>query len=120
MNSRMAKVKLASAKASWAEAARTNGDALNIDEFLAFTHPESSHSLMAQTGRQKPKFTLRYYILLSRHIVSTKKVVGGKITDMQIHILLKIFNYAPHVGSLHCEIVVQLFPFASIGTPAFR
>ena len=74
MNSRMAKVKLASAKASWAEAARTNGDALNIDEFLAFTHPESSHSLMAQTGRQKPKFTLRYYILLSRHIVSTKKV----------------------------------------------
>lgn len=29
-------------KASWMEAARTNPDALTVDEFLAFTHPESS------------------------------------------------------------------------------
>ena len=35
MESRRAKEKLAAAKAAWAEAARTNGDALNIDEFLS-------------------------------------------------------------------------------------
>ncbi|KAJ3656084.1 hypothetical protein Zmor_015185 [Zophobas morio] len=29
-------------KASWMEAARSNPDALTVDEFLAFTHPESS------------------------------------------------------------------------------
>ncbi|XP_030750181.1 45 kDa calcium-binding protein [Sitophilus oryzae] len=29
-------------KALWAEAARTNPDSLTVDEFLAFTHPESS------------------------------------------------------------------------------
>ena len=56
----MAKVKLASAKASWAEAARTNGDALNIDEFLSFTHPESSHSLMAQTGKARTKIHIQF------------------------------------------------------------
>ena len=33
------------------EAARSNPDALNIDEFLAFTHPESSHSILAQQVR---------------------------------------------------------------------
>ena len=52
MDSRRAKEKLAAAKAAWAEAARTNGDALNIDEFLGFTHPESSHSLLAQTAEE--------------------------------------------------------------------
>ncbi|CAH1175998.1 unnamed protein product [Phaedon cochleariae] len=29
-------------KASWMEAARSNPDSLNLDEFLSFTHPESS------------------------------------------------------------------------------
>lgn len=29
-------------KASWTEAARSNPDSLTVDEFLAFTHPESS------------------------------------------------------------------------------
>lgn len=29
-------------KASWMEAARSNPDFLTLDEFLAFTHPESS------------------------------------------------------------------------------
>lgn len=29
-------------KASWMEAARSNPDSLTLDEFLAFTHPESS------------------------------------------------------------------------------
>lgn len=29
-------------KASWMEAARSNPDSLTVDEFLAFTHPESS------------------------------------------------------------------------------
>lgn len=29
-------------KASWTEAARSNPDSLTLDEFLAFTHPESS------------------------------------------------------------------------------
>ena len=52
MSSRRAKEKLAAAKAAWSEAARTNGDALNIDEFLAFTHPESSHSMLAQTAEE--------------------------------------------------------------------
>ena len=45
---RSVKEKLAAAKAAWSEAARSNPDALNIDEFLAFTHPESSHSILAQ------------------------------------------------------------------------
>ena len=44
---RIVKEKLAAAKAAWSEAARSNPDALNIDEFLSFTHPESSHSLLA-------------------------------------------------------------------------
>ena len=48
---RSVKEKLAAAKASWSEAARSNPDALNIDEFLAFTHPESSHSILAQQVR---------------------------------------------------------------------
>lgn len=42
------KEQLAAAKAAWSEAARTNPDALNIDEYLSFTHPESSHSALAQ------------------------------------------------------------------------
>ena len=48
---RSVKEKLAAAKAAWSEAARSNPDALNIDEFLAFTHPESSHSILAQQVR---------------------------------------------------------------------
>ncbi len=44
---RKVKEKLAAAKAAWSEAARSNPDALNIDEFLSFTHPESSHSILA-------------------------------------------------------------------------
>lgn len=45
---RATKEKLAAAKAAWSEAARSNPDALNIDEFLSFSHPESSHSALAQ------------------------------------------------------------------------
>lgn len=35
-------------RASWSEAARTNPEAVNIDEFLGLEHPESSHSLLTQ------------------------------------------------------------------------
>ena len=52
MNNRKMKVKVAAAKAAWSEAARSNPDALNIDEFLAFTHPESSHSWLAQNAEE--------------------------------------------------------------------
>ena len=52
LNSREMKVKIAAAKAAWSEAARSNPDALNIDEFLAFTHPESSHSWLAQNAEE--------------------------------------------------------------------
>ena len=52
MNSRKMKVKVAAAKAAWSEAARSNPDALNIDEFLAFTHPEASHSWLAQNAEE--------------------------------------------------------------------
>ena len=52
MNSRKMKEKVAAAKAAWSEAARSNPDALNIDEFLAFTHPESSHSWLAQNAEE--------------------------------------------------------------------
>ena len=44
---------LAAAKAAWSEAARSNPDALNIDEFLSFTHPESSHSALTQVVEEK-------------------------------------------------------------------
>ncbi|CAG0887056.1 unnamed protein product [Cyprideis torosa] len=37
---------LSEQRASWYEAVRDNPEALNIDEFLAFTHPEQSHSLL--------------------------------------------------------------------------
>lgn len=49
---RRVKERLAAAKAGWSEAARSNPDALNIDEFLSFTHPESSHSMLAQTAEE--------------------------------------------------------------------
>ena len=39
---------LAEVKAAWSEAARSNPDAVNIDEFLGLEHPESSHSLLTQ------------------------------------------------------------------------
>ncbi len=39
---------MAAAKAAWRESARSNPEALNIDEFLSFTHPEVSHSLRLQ------------------------------------------------------------------------
>lgn len=42
------KEKLSGAKAYWSEAARSNPGSLNIDEFLAFTHPEFSQPLMLQ------------------------------------------------------------------------
>ncbi|XP_066602043.1 45 kDa calcium-binding protein isoform X2 [Prorops nasuta] len=35
-------------RARWAEAARNDPDALTLDEFLAFTHPESSHRALLQ------------------------------------------------------------------------
>lgn len=35
-------------RARWAEAARTDPDRLALDEFLAFTHPESSHRALLQ------------------------------------------------------------------------
>lgn len=46
--SRDVKESLANMKAAWSEAARTNPDAVNIDEFLGLQHPESSHSLLTQ------------------------------------------------------------------------
>lgn len=49
---RSVKEKLAAARAAWSEAARSNPDALNIDEFLSFTHPESSHSSLAQQAEE--------------------------------------------------------------------
>lgn len=42
------KESLANMKASWSEAAKTNPEAVNIDEFLGLQHPESSHSLLTQ------------------------------------------------------------------------
>ena len=35
------KESLANMKASWSEAAKTNPEAVNIDEFLGLQHPES-------------------------------------------------------------------------------
>lgn len=46
--SRDIKESLSRLKASWSEAARTNPDAVNIDEFLGLEHPESSHSFLTQ------------------------------------------------------------------------
>ena len=39
--SRDIKESLANMKASWSEAAKTNPEAVNIDEFLGLQHPES-------------------------------------------------------------------------------
>lgn len=36
--------KIAWDQAAWSEAAKTDPDLLNLDEFLSFRHPESSHS----------------------------------------------------------------------------
>ena len=46
--SREVREALAEVKAAWSEAAKTNPDAVNIDEFLGLEHPESSHSLLTQ------------------------------------------------------------------------
>jgi len=46
--SRKTQESLSRLKASWSEAARTNPDAVNIDEFLGLEHPESSHSFLTQ------------------------------------------------------------------------
>ena len=35
-------------RARWSEAARNDPDKLTLDEFLAFTHPESSHRALLQ------------------------------------------------------------------------
>ena len=35
-------------RARWAEAARNDPERLELDEFLAFTHPESSHRALLQ------------------------------------------------------------------------
>lgn len=35
-------------RARWTEAARNDPDKLALDEFLAFTHPESSHRALLQ------------------------------------------------------------------------
>ena len=40
------KESMAFAKAAWREAARSNPDKLNIDEYLSFTHSEFSHPLI--------------------------------------------------------------------------
>ncbi len=47
-NDRTYQEQLAAAKAAWTEAARSNPEKLNIDEFLGFLHPELSHPLMLQ------------------------------------------------------------------------
>ena len=39
---------LARMRAAWSEAAHTNPDSVNIDEFLGLEHPESSHSFLTQ------------------------------------------------------------------------
>merc|ERR1719410_1936515 len=39
---------VAEVKAAWSEAARSNPEAVNIDEFLGLEHPESSHSMLTQ------------------------------------------------------------------------
>lgn len=45
-NTRDTLEKISAAKAAWSEAARSNPNSLNIDEFLAFTHSEFSQPLI--------------------------------------------------------------------------
>ena len=72
------KEKLAAAKAAWSEAARSNPDALNLDEFLGFMHPESSHSGLAQQLED----------MLTRHDLDGDGVIALKGTHyMNIHTL---------------------------------
>jgi len=46
--SRGVKESISRLRAAWFEAARSNPEAVNIDEFLSLEHPESSHSLLMQ------------------------------------------------------------------------
>ena len=41
---------LSAQNAAWYEAVRASPDELNIDEFLSFTHPEQSHSLLLRVA----------------------------------------------------------------------
>jgi len=59
-------------KAAWSEAAHTNPDAVNIDEFLGLEHPESSHSFLTRRldelmgkfdGDNDGKLTRQEYLL---------------------------------------------------------
>ncbi len=64
---RREKERLAAAMAAWKEAARSNPESLNIDEFLAFTHPEVSHSLRIQVKNKKSYFVQGQLQSLKQH-----------------------------------------------------
>ena len=79
------KEKLAAAKAAWSEAARSNPDALNLDEFLGFTHPESSHSGLSQQLEE----------MLIRHDLNGDGVIELKGSYTFSHIL-ELFQEEPY------------------------
>ncbi|XP_046396323.1 45 kDa calcium-binding protein-like isoform X4 [Ischnura elegans] len=55
--SRAIKEAIARDRASWSEAAHSDPDALTLDEFLAFRHPESSHAtILALVDEMLEKF----------------------------------------------------------------
>ncbi|KAG8230693.1 hypothetical protein J437_LFUL017623 [Ladona fulva] len=55
--SRAIKEAIARDRASWSEAAHSDPDALTLDEFLAFRHPESSHAtIIAMVDEMLEKF----------------------------------------------------------------
>lgn len=66
-------------RARWTEAARNDPERLALDEFLAFTHPESSHRALLQMVEDLfEKFGIK-----SHHMYNTNLV---------IYLLLLLYN----------------------------
>lgn len=58
-------------RARWSEAARNDPERLTLDEFLAFTHPESSHRALLQMVQELfEKFGnfIKYRVCFCKHI----------------------------------------------------
>lgn len=78
-------------KASWMEAARSNPDSLTVDEFLAFTHPESSAAnQLALVDELYDKFDRDGDELLTENEFAILQTEG---TFLQIKFPSPIFNY---------------------------
>lgn len=69
-------------RARWIEAARNDPDKLTLDEFLAFTHPESSHRALLQMVDdlfEKFGYYYLYYYYYCKYYTTLRKIPIRKL-----------------------------------------